>query len=95
MLENVRISSDIIAMMEDTDNDTARGTNGSSLSARIICDTLGLLARRYRIQESTRGRDTVHSMIHRSGKVRDTAMVVYQVSGYLEQDTGERRYPGK
>jgi len=89
MLENVRISSDIIAMMEDTDNDTARGTNGSSLSARIICDTLGLLARRYRIQESTRGRDTVHSMIHRSAKVRDTAIVVYQVSGHQRQDTGE------
>lgn len=88
MLENVRISSDIIAMIEDTDNDAAKGTNGSSLSARSICDTLGLLAMRYRIQDSTRGRDTVHRMMHRSGKVRDTDMVVYQVCGHEEHDTG-------
>ena len=92
MLENVKISSDIIAMMEDIDNDAAKGTNGSSLSARSICDTLGVLAMRYRIHDSTRGRDTVHRMIQRSGKVRDTDMVVNQVSGHEEQDTGG--YPG-
>ena len=75
MLENVKISSDIIAIMEDIDNDTVRGTNGSSLSASSNLDTLRPLFARQRIHDRTRGRDTVHRMIHRSGKVRDTGIL--------------------